>query len=190
MICKNCGQEFLEGKFCSECGNPLEDVVQDSKTEFPSLEELRATVVEIEQQAQSEINAAREENGIFYVGRAEYDAAVEKVDEFKKNSRLAFYLVFVSAALSFASFFSFLYLFNNINNSLSLVSMLSSYLNVPAIIISLISFAFASHWFLATKEYKFLKRPPFITWTFVLSIIGVVFTSVCFCMTTIPIMLF
>ena len=117
MICKNCGQEFLEGKFCSECGNPLEDVVQDNKTEFPSLEELRATVVEIEQQAQAEINATREENGIFYVGRAEYDAAVEKVDEFKKNSRLAFYLVFVSAALSFASFFSFLYLFNNINNS-------------------------------------------------------------------------
>lgn len=186
MICEKCGQECFEGKFCSGCGNPLENIDLEKKTELPSLEELRATVLDIEK----EDKAAKEEDGILYISREEYDAAVEKVNEFKKNSRLAFYLVFVSAALSCTSFISFIYLFAEVNNSLGLVSMLSSYLNVPAIILSLISFAIASHWFLATKEYKFLKRPPFITWTFILSIIAVVFTLVCFCTTTLPIMLF
>lgn len=189
MFCKNCGREYSEGKFCSECGSPLEEI-QEIKDKFPTLEELRETVIDIEKEAKLSAAVINEDSNTFYISRKEYDAAVENMGVFKAKAKTPFWLNFVAISLSLASFFSFLYLFTVTSGVLATISSLSSYLNIFAIIVALLSFSFASHWYLAAKEYRFLKIPSFILWTFSLSIIAVVFTLACFCTTTIPIMLF
>lgn len=192
MICRNCGHECPSGKFCSECGSPLEEVkvvdeaaeVEETKAQLPSLDELK----EIAKSAEDDV--VLEDDVFFHIDKAEYDKAVEIMGVYKAKSHLPFYLAWASMGLSVLSLFSLIYYFGTPSAILENFSMITAYFNLPAFCLALAAFACASHWFLAAKKYKYLKKPSFITFSFVWSILAVVFTFTCFCAFTIPVIFF
>ena len=193
MICKNCGHECYDGKFCSECGSPLEEVkVVDEAVEIeeekklPSLDELK----EIAKNAEAEREAIVPDNGFYRIDKAEYDKAVEMMGVYKAKSRLPFYLVCASVGISCISILSLIYFFGASGSFFETILGYTAYLNIPALCLALCAFSIASHWFLAAKEYKFLKKPAFVTATFVFSFLAVVFTFTLFCAFTIPVIFF
>ena len=200
MICKNCGHECLEGKFCSECGAALEvdngsvnEVVQtpnDNEVQkvLPPLQE----IIEMVQNEATEdnVNNTTDDENCFFVDASLYNFALKKVDEYRYKARLPFILLFLSVIISLISFFSLVYIFGAGNSGLEIVSLITAYFNIPAVVLALVSFSLASHWFIACREFRFLKRPSFINTTFVFSVLAVLFTLTCFCSFTIPVMIF
>lgn len=195
MICKNCGHECYEGKFCSECGAPLDEVKtfedaivpdEEKKAELPSLDELK----EIAKNAEAEREKTAPDDGIYRIDKAEYDKAVEMMGVYKAKSSLPFYLVCASVFISCLSILSLIYFFGSTGSLFETILGYTAYLNIPALCLALCAFSISSHWFLAAKEYKFLKNPAFVTTTFVFSVLAVVFAFTCFCAFTIPIIFF